>query len=73
MIFADQARVVRFIHDAKEQRQWLSRELSSLETSSENFESNRRAICGAIRELDKAIAETIDIYRVRVRQHRVSG
>jgi len=55
----DQAQVVRFIHDAKEQRQWLCRELSSLETSSENVESNRRAICGAIRELDKAIAETI--------------
>ena len=50
-------RTARFINRAREQRQWLSRELSSLD-SSENYESNQRAIRGAIGELDKVILES---------------
>ena len=59
MTFADQERIARFINEAKEHRQWLSRELSSLDACSENYESNQRAIRGAIGELDKVIRNTI--------------
>jgi hypothetical protein len=37
----------------------LSRELSSLDACSENYESNQRAIRGAIGELDKVIGNAI--------------
>jgi hypothetical protein len=57
MTSTDQERIVRFIEDAKEHRQWLSRELSSLDANSEDYESNRRAILGAVRELDRVISE----------------
>ena len=55
----DQALIERFINDAKAQRQWLYGELASLDTSSENYESSQRAIHGALRELDKAISQTL--------------
>ena len=53
MTFTDQERTARFINEAKEQRQWLSHELSRLDAGSENYESNQRAILSAIGELDK--------------------
>ena len=59
MTSTDQALVNRFINDAKAQRQWLYGELASLDTSSENYESSQRAIHGALRELDKAISQTL--------------
>jgi len=59
MTSTDQALVERFINDAKAQRQWLYGELASLDTSSENYESSQRAIHGALRELDKAISQTL--------------
>ena len=57
MTFTDQERIGRFINEAKEQRQWLSRELSSLDARSEDYASNEKAITGAIRELDRLILE----------------
>ena len=59
MTFADQERNVRFINDAKKQRQWLSCELSSLDPRSENYKNDQRAICDAIGELDKVIGNAI--------------
>ena len=67
MITADQARIVSFINAAREQRQWLSRKLSSLEAHSENYESNQRAIRGAIGELDKAIWKALETAGMLVR------
>jgi hypothetical protein len=55
MKVTDQVGIARFINKAREQRQWLSREFSSLDARSENYESNQRAIRGAIGELDKVI------------------
>jgi len=60
MTFAGQERIARFINEAKEHRQWLSRELSSLDACSENYESNQRAIRGAIGELDRAIRKAME-------------
>jgi hypothetical protein len=57
MTSTDQERTARFLNRAREQRQWLSRELSSLDARSENYESDQRAIRGAIGELDKVILE----------------
>lgn len=59
MTSTDQALIERFINDAKAQRQWLYGELASLDTSSENYKSNQRAIHSALRELDKAISHTV--------------
>ena len=59
MTSTDQEKIVRFINASREHRQWLSRELSSLDAGSENYESNQRAIRGAIGELDKVIANAI--------------
>ena len=55
MTIADQEGSWCLINDAKEQRQWLSHELSSLDACSEDYKTNRRAIRGAIGELDKVI------------------
>ena len=60
MTFTDHVRIVRFINAAREQRQWLSRALSSIDARSGNYASNQRAICGAIGELDKAIWKTME-------------
>lgn len=60
MTSTDQERIVRFINASREHRQWLSRELSSLDARSENFESNQRAIRGAIGELDKVIWKAME-------------
>ena len=59
MTSTDQERIARFIDDANEQREWLSRELSGLDPLSETCESSQRAIRGAIGELDKVIAKAI--------------
>ena len=59
MTFTDHETIVRFINDAKEHRQWLSRELSSLDARSENYESIQWAIGGAMKELDKVIGNAI--------------
>ena len=67
MTSTDQAGIARFVNAAREQRQWLSHELSSLEASSENYESNQRAIRGAIGELDKAIRKAMETAGVVVR------
>jgi len=60
MTFTDQVRIARFINKAREQRQWLSREFSSLDARSADYESNQRVICSAIGELDKAICKAME-------------
>jgi hypothetical protein len=60
MTSTDQQGTVRFINTCREQRQWLSRELSSLDARSVDYESNQRAIRGAIGELDKAIWKAME-------------
>jgi hypothetical protein len=60
MTSTEQERIVRFINAAREHRQWLSRELSSLDALSENYGSNQRAIRGATGELDKAIWKAME-------------
>jgi hypothetical protein len=55
MTSTDQEKTVRFINASREHRQWLSRELSILDARCENYESNQRAIRGAMGELDKVI------------------
>ena len=59
MMLAEQERNMCFINHAKEQRYWLVCELSRLDASSENYQSNKRAIRGSIRELDRVILNAI--------------
>jgi hypothetical protein len=79
MTSTDQEGTVRFINKAREQRQWLSRELSSLDARSENYESNQRAIRGAIGELDTVIwrameaAGMVDLCRTTVTSDAISA
>jgi hypothetical protein len=60
MSFTDQEGTVRFINALREQRRWLSRELSSLDARSVDYESNQRAIRGAIGELDTVIWKAME-------------
>ncbi len=60
MTFENQEGIVRFINACREQRQWLSRELSRLDSRSESYASNQRAITGAIGELDKVIWKAME-------------
>jgi hypothetical protein len=55
MTFENHEGIVRFINASREQRRWLSRELSNLDARSENYESYESyqpAIRGAIGEPD---------------------
>jgi hypothetical protein len=60
MTFEHQEGIVRFINACRDQRQWLFRELCSLDARSVDYESNQRAIRGAIGELDKAIWKAME-------------
>jgi hypothetical protein len=54
----DRSRFERFINSAITHRHWLTSEASKIVSGSENCESNRRAINGALRELDEMILRT---------------
>jgi hypothetical protein len=79
MTFEDQESLVRFINASREQRRWLSRELSNLDARSENYESNQRAIRGAIGELDTVIWKAmeaegmVDLCRTTVTSDAISA
>jgi hypothetical protein len=79
MTSTDQEGTVRFINKAREQRQWLSRELSGLDARSVDYESNHRAIRVAIGELDNAIwkameaAGMVDLCRTTVTSDAISA
>jgi hypothetical protein len=79
MTFENQEGIVRFINACREQRQWLSRELSRLDPHSESYASNQRAIRGAIGELDTLIwkameaAGMVDLCRTTVTTDAISA
>jgi hypothetical protein len=82
MTFENHERIVRFINASREQRRWLSRELSNLDARSENYESYesyQRGIRGAIGELDtvtwKAMeaAGMVDLCRTTVTSDAISA
>ena len=54
----DRIQFERFIGAAIAHRHWLTSEASKIVSGSENCESNRRAISGALRELDEMISLT---------------
>jgi hypothetical protein len=58
MTSADQSQFERFINTAIAHRDWLNSEASKMIAGYEDCESNRRAIKGAIRELDELICRT---------------
>jgi hypothetical protein len=60
MTLTDQVKNADFISYAKEQRQWLSSELSNLDPRSEDYKSKQWAIRGAIGELDKVIWNALE-------------
>jgi len=66
MTLTDQVKNADFISYAKEQRQWLSSELSNLDPRSEDYKSKQWAIA-VHRELDKVIGT-----RLRRRRRRLA-